>query len=98
MSKTDIKPKGKVSSPEPSKRRGLGDKIYCRVGIVEYKRNTGKATLIQLKAGQVINNFKISKGTEIWIPNTLWTAGIFLPLDKHIWIEEDFYNKLRFVN
>lgn len=92
----NIIPPGKISAPEPIKRE-FGGKIYVRVNIVLEKHNTGKAALVQLKAGQIINGCKVKSGQDTWIPNHLHLDATSYADGKGIWVLKEFYDKMRFV-
>lgn len=82
---------------EPEIRIGLDGKKVYQIFYHSVKLSTYGSTLYKLKP-QYLNGFKVKAYTELWVPHFMSqgcdNAG---ENKKWVWVTEDFYLKLSFV-
>lgn len=81
----------------PPTTRELIEKNQVLVHITSCIFDTGKATKWKLKNNQWVNGYKVkASNNEVWVPNSF---HIFngATVEKGIWIDKDFYDKMAFV-
>jgi glyoxylate carboligase len=80
----------------PEIRNYLGkDQVYVR--ITSLLHDTGKASRWKVKNRQWINGYRVNaSNNELWIPNHIHSFNDRV-VDKGVWIDKDFYDKMAFV-
>ena len=86
-------PESKVITSEYCKS-GTYFKIYATSEIA----NTGKSALYSIKRGQWVNGYKVGAGHRVWFPYFLHLNALDSKADPCIWVHEEIYNKMAFIN